>query len=281
MEGPLSEKRSLPSPSSTLSDLPEQQPPHKRRRLSPSSETENKDEDEDEDEPLAVRTGFAQAHKPSEGGNRPQNHGKGLKSKGLKSKGLTSSMSIAPPTGIVQAEMNGQVVPQEEKRRIKIEDKLDESQLNRLATGVTVDTCESVTTTVIKFPPKIGFFLLNLFQPSTIKPEKSSYIELRKGVIQIIPVENDGQPRSRIILAGLKKLFQKQLPKMPREYIARLVFDLNSKCLAIIKRGYLVVGAICYRPFRHRGFAEIVFFATNSADQEKVRNAILEVYRLE
>jgi hypothetical protein len=61
-----------------------------------------------------------------------------------------------------------------------------------------------------------------------------------------------------------------ELPKTPREYIARLVYDCNSKCLAIIKRGYKVVGSICYRPFDHRGFAEIVFFATNSADQEKV-----------
>ncbi|TEB30345.1 histone acetyltransferase, GCN5 superfamily [Coprinellus micaceus] len=76
-------------------------------------------------------------------------------------------------------------------------------------------------------------------------------------------------PRSLIILTGLKTLFQKQLPKMPREYIARLVFDENSRSLAIIKRGYKVVGGICFRPFPQRGFAEIVFFATNSADQEK------------
>lgn len=56
---------------------------------------------------------------------------------------------------------------------------------------------------------------------------------------------------------------------MPREYIARLVYDSNSKSLAIIKRGYKVVGGICYRPFPHRGFAEIVFFATASVDQVK------------
>ena len=73
-----------------------------------------------------------------------------------------------------------------------------------------------------------------------------------------------------IILTGLKTLFQKQLPKMPREYIARLVYDSNSRCLAIIKHGYQVVGGICFRPFPHRKFAEIVFFATNSADQVKV-----------
>jgi histone acetyltransferase len=107
--------------------------------------------------------------------------------------------------------------------------------------------------------------------PGGARTEKISAVELRKGVIQIVPVENDGQPRSLVILTGLKTLFQKQLPKMPREYIARLVYDENSRGLAIIKQGYKVVGGICFRPFPHRGFAEIVFFATNSLDQEKVR----------
>jgi histone acetyltransferase len=97
---------------------------------------------------------------------------------------------------------------------------------------------------------------------------------LRKGLIKITAVENDKQPRSLVILTGLKTLFQKQLPKMPREYIARLVYDTNSKCLAIIKRGLKVVGGICYRPFPHRGFAEIVFFATASVDQVKVSGAL-------
>ena len=98
---------------------------------------------------------------------------------------------------------------------------------------------------------------------------------MRNGLIEVTPIENDQQPRSLIILTGLKTLFQKQLPKMPREYIARLVYDNNSKSLAIIKRGYKVAGGICYRPFDHRGFAEIVFFATNSADQEKVKEFLL------
>ena len=103
-----------------------------------------------------------------------------------------------------------------------------------------------------------------------VKTQKAAIVELRKGLIHITAVENDGAARSLVILTGLKTLFQKQLPKMPREYIARLVYDENSKALAIIKRGYKVVGGICYRPFPHRGFAEIVFFATSSADQEKV-----------
>ena len=111
----------------------------------------------------------------------------------------------------------------------------------------------------------------------TGKQEKAAYVELRKGIIQVVAVENDREPRSSVLLTGLKTLFQKQLPKMPREYIARLVYDSNSKCLAIIKRGYKVVGGICYRPFPHRGFSEIVFFATASIDQVKVSANFLPV----
>jgi histone acetyltransferase len=111
--------------------------------------------------------------------------------------------------------------------------------------------------------------LIGLIQPPA-KVEKAAAVELRTGIIQITSVENDGHPRSLVILTGLKTLFQKQLPKMPRDYIARLVYDSNSRCMAIIKRGYKVVGGICFRPFLHRGFAEIVFFATASVDQVKV-----------
>lgn len=81
---------------------------------------------------------------------------------------------------------------------------------------------------------------------------------------------NDGDPASLIILTGLKNIFQKQLPKMPREYIARLVFDRNHYSMAIVKRGLEVVGGITYRPFEARQFAEIVFCAITGTEQVKV-----------
>lgn len=67
--------------------------------------------------------------------------------------------------------------------------------------------------------------------------------------------------------------FQKQLPMMPKEYIARLVYDRNHRSLAIVKRGLKVVGGICYRPFTSRGFAEIVFCAVASSEQVKASHA--------
>ncbi|KIY74458.1 hypothetical protein CYLTODRAFT_439343 [Cylindrobasidium torrendii FP15055 ss-10] len=134
------------------------------------------------------------------------------------------------------------------EHRIKPEDKMDDIQLNRLATGIPIDSTNNV---------------------APVRTEKIVNVELRKGVIKIMPVEHDKQPRSWVLLTGLKTLFQKQLPKMPREYIARLVYDPNSAAMAIVKRGFKVVGGILYRPFVQRGFAEIVFFATNSTDQVK------------
>ncbi|KAF9820264.1 hypothetical protein IEO21_01478 [Rhodonia placenta] len=153
--------------------------------------------------------------------------------------------------------MNRPTDSAQDEPKVKVEEKMDEGQLMRLATGVTVDAGRAA----LSAPPG--------------KPEKVAQIELRKGVIRIVAVANDHDPRSLVILTGLKTLFQKQLPKMPREYIARLVYDSNSKCLAIIKRGFKVVGGICYRPFPHRGFAEIVFFATTSVDQVKGYGSML------
>ncbi|KAJ7188073.1 hypothetical protein C8R46DRAFT_1053576 [Mycena filopes] len=238
------------SASSALSDI--SPPPSKKRRLSSSSLSASDDE---EDRPLAARMGLKTAGARSEKSSRApasKSQRGGKKGPGMKSKGQTAPASLPPPTGREQDEMNGVIAP---GPMIKVEDKMDEDQLTRLTTGVTLDSTGSAA------PPA--------------KTEKAAVGELRKGLITITAVENDKQPRSLVILTGLKTLFQKQLPKMPREYIARLVYDANSKCLAIIKRGLKVVGGICYRPFPHRGFAEIVFFATASVDQVKGYGAML------
>ncbi|KAF7376287.1 Histone GCN5 superfamily [Mycena sanguinolenta] len=244
------------SPSSALSEI--SPPPSKKRRFSSSSLSASDDE---EDRPLASRMGLktgARAEKSAPARAPVSSSGRGVgagkKGPGIKSKGMTAPASLPPPTGLEQAEMNGTVA--QPRPQIKVEDKMDEEQLARLATGVTLDSGTDAAA-----PP--------------VKTEKASVGELRRGIIQITAVENDRQARSLVILTNLKTLFQKQLPKMPREYIARLVYDDNSKCLAIIKRGLKVVGGICYRPFPHRGFAEIVFFATASVDQVKGYGAML------
>lgn len=112
-------------------------------------------------------------------------------------------------------------------------------------------------------------------------PEKPAVTEERTGDISFRVVNNDGKPSSHIILTGLKCIFQKQLPKMPKDYIARLVYDRTHLSIAIVKRPPAgtfadssglpgeVVGGITYRPFKDRQFAEIVFCAISSDQQVK------------
>ncbi|GAA5909237.1 bromodomain-containing protein [Sporobolomyces salmoneus] len=101
------------------------------------------------------------------------------------------------------------------------------------------------------------------------RKERPAIAEERAGVIRFVVVTNDTNPASMIILTGLKNIFQKQLPKMPREYIARLVFDRAHYSMAIVKRGLEVVGGITYRPFEGQKFAEIVFCAITGTEQVK------------
>jgi histone acetyltransferase len=56
---------------------------------------------------------------------------------------------------------------------------------------------------------------------------------------------------------------------MPKDYIARLVYDKSHSGLAIVKDKYTVVGGITYRLFKDQNFAEIVFCAITSNEQVK------------
>ena len=97
--------------------------------------------------------------------------------------------------------------------------------------------------------------------------ERPAVMDEKDGVIEFRVVNNDDSKEHLIILMGLKNIFQKQLPKMPREYIARLVFDKSHVSIAVIRKPLTVVGGITIRPFESRTFAEIVFCAISSTEQ--------------
>lgn len=137
----------------------------------------------------------------------------------------------------------------------------DGRDLDRVAKGISVDSGRQ------KESEAIGVSHDEAVAP--LVRERPAVIEERSGLIQFRVVSNDGAPESMIILTGLKNIFQRQLPKMPREYITRLVMDRNHMSMAIVKRGLQVVGGITYRPFNHRKFAEIVFCAITSTEQVK------------
>lgn len=94
-------------------------------------------------------------------------------------------------------------------------------------------------------------------------------LEYQKGLLGIDIAYNDGTDESMRRLTDIKNLFQKQLPKMPKEYIARLVYDRNHSSLSMVKPNGNVVGGITFRLFEHRGFAEIVFCAVSTHEQVK------------
>lgn len=56
---------------------------------------------------------------------------------------------------------------------------------------------------------------------------------------------------------------------MPKDYIARLVYDRAHLSMAIVKKSLEVIGGITFREFRDRQFAEIVFCAVSSHQQVK------------
>jgi len=77
-------------------------------------------------------------------------------------------------------------------------------------------------------------------------------------------ITNDNSETAMKLLSNTKFLFQKQLHKMPGEYIARLVYDENHHGMIILKNPYDVQAGILYRIFREQGFVEIVFCAVHS-----------------
>lgn len=66
------------------------------------------------------------------------------------------------------------------------------------------------------------------------------------------------------MLIDLKNIFSRQLPKMPKEYIVKLVFDRNHESMVILKDETKVIGGICFRVFESERFAEIAFLAITS-----------------
>ena len=50
-------------------------------------------------------------------------------------------------------------------------------------------------------------------------------------------------------LIGLKGVYSRQLPNMPREYIARLVLNRHHRSVALVGRAGNVMGGITYRVF--------------------------------
>ncbi|KAF1770318.1 hypothetical protein GCK72_002136 [Caenorhabditis remanei] len=97
--------------------------------------------------------------------------------------------------------------------------------------------------------------------------------EEERGLIEFRVIGNDLDPfqchEQLAQLVELQNLFGAQLPKMPKDYVTRLIFDSRHQNMVILKRDMGVIGGICFRPFPSRGFVEIVFCAITAMEQVK------------
>ena len=130
--------------------------PTKKRRVSVDysslSEADDDDDDEEEERPLAARitrqpagklrnrkAGKAVTGQRGGAGHRGGAGQRGGKQKtSMKAKAHTAPANIPPPTAQEREEMRPNGVNGHDTK-VKVEDKMDEGQLSRLATGVTVD----------------------------------------------------------------------------------------------------------------------------------------------
>jgi len=108
--------------------------------------------------------------------------------------------------------------------------------------------------------------------PSQVARDEAARSEERRGLIEFHVIGNtlSRKPsrQTTMWLIGLQNMFSYQLPRMPKEYITRLVFDPKHRTLVLIKDGR-PIGGICFRMFPLQNFTEVVFCAVSSNEQVK------------
>ena len=71
--------------------------------------------------------------------------------------------------------------------------------------------------------------------------DKNIKIQEERGIFDFVVIRNTGENtdenlKNMTLLTDLKNIISKQLPKMPKEYIVRLVFDKLHESMLIIRR---------------------------------------------
>ncbi|KAL0390960.1 UNVERIFIED_CONTAM: Histone acetyltransferase GCN5 [Sesamum calycinum] len=143
------------------------------------------------------------------------------------------------------------------------------SNNNNSGNAATTGTNGSVPGIVVKEDTVKSIFTDNIQASGAYSArEESLKREEEAGRLKFVCASNDGVDEHMVWLIGLKNIFARQLPNMPREYIVRLVMDRNHKSVMVIRRN-LVVGGITYRPYISQKFGEIAFCAITADEQVK------------
>ncbi|OXB70158.1 UNVERIFIED_CONTAM: hypothetical protein H355_006384 [Colinus virginianus] len=204
-----------------------------------------------------------------------------LFSKKLSSSSLATSMDAGTPEPLPG-----------EKRKLPESLTLEDAKRIRVMGDIPMELVNEVMLTITDpaamLGPETSLLSANAARDETAR------LEERRGIIEFHVIGNSLSQKSNkkilMWLVGLQNVFSHQLPRMPKEYITRLVFDpwvlggagaawgsppphcwfgcRKHKTLALIKDGR-VIGGICFRMFPTQGFTEIVFCAVTSNEQVK------------
>uniref|UniRef100_A0A8C7J733 Histone acetyltransferase n=1 Tax=Oncorhynchus kisutch TaxID=8019 RepID=A0A8C7J733_ONCKI len=161
-------------------------------------------------------------------------------------------------------------LPSGEKRKLPEVLTLEDAKRIRVMGDIPMELVNEVMMTITDpaamLGPETSLLSANAARDETAR------LEERRGIIEFHVIGNSLSQKSNkkilMWLVGLQNVFSHQLPRMPKEYITRLVFDPKHKTLALIKDGR-VIGGICFRMFPTQGFTEIVFCAVTSNEQVK------------
>ncbi|KAF4672683.1 hypothetical protein FOL47_000236 [Perkinsus chesapeaki] len=105
---------------------------------------------------------------------------------------------------------------------------------------------------------------------TAVAAEESSGEVAFECITNDVPIVNPSEEQIGRLkkLVACKNLFARQLPKMPKEYIAKLVFDRRHTTYTMWK-GSSLIGAVCFRCYFKYGLLEIAFLAVTSDEQVK------------
>ncbi|ORD95123.1 transcriptional activator [Enterospora canceri] len=106
--------------------------------------------------------------------------------------------------------------------------------------------------------------LFKLQESSKVKKmtEKIDEFQSNRYSLELVSFRDNLTSLDRLV--DIKILFQRMLPKMPKEYIMRQVMDPQQCNCTLVDEKNELIGAICFRPAYERNLIEIVFFAVDS-----------------
>ncbi|KAL6978581.1 DeSI-like protein hag1 [Sarracenia purpurea var. burkii] len=145
--------------------------------------------------------------------------------------------------------------------------KIEASEVGKDGGGSGVTTASSLPGILVKEDTVKNIFTENMQISGAYSAREESFKrEEEAGRLKFVCVSNDDIDEHMVWLIGLKNIFARQLPNMPKEYIVRLVMDRNHKSVMIVRRNQ-VVGGITYRPYVSQKFGEIAFCAITADEQ--------------